>query len=311
MKKQGTAENKTMKVGIDSYCFHRLFGEVYPHQEQHESSMTMEKFIDYAVNMRVGGVSLESCFFSSFDAAYLKDVKASIDDAGLDRVYAWGHPDGLEGGSNELMFREMIEHISHAAAIGADVMRVVGSSLMFRFEPHEPQLKQLAKWFGEAQRIADDHGIKLAVENHIDYNSDEICQLLDGVNNENFGVNFDSGNFVRVLDDPVEAMRKLAPRVWATHIKDLMPVKGVPVTEWYFFSCVPTGKGLVDNAAIAQLLADVHYQGFLAVETDTLHTDYAFEEYKVVSQSIQELKRIAAAVKPAVVGQQEAMSSIA
>jgi sugar phosphate isomerase/epimerase len=57
------------------------------------------------------------------------------------------------------------------------------------------------------------------------------------------GVNFDSGNFLRVLDDPIQAMEKLAPYVLATHIKDLLPVKGVPVTEWYFFSCVPTGKG--------------------------------------------------------------------
>ena len=296
-----------MKVGIDSYCFHRFFGEVYPHQEAHDAKMSMEEFLDYAVDLRIGGVSLESCFFPNFDASYLASIKDRLDDAGLDRVYAWGHPDGLEGGGNEAMFAEMKAHIEHARAIGAEVMRVVGSSLMFRFDPHEPQLKQLAIWFREAQNIADDYGIKLAVENHIDYNSDEICQLLDAVNNDNFGVNFDSGNFVRVLDDPVEAMKKLATRTWATHIKDLLPVRGVPVNEWYFFSCVPTGKGLVDNTAIAKLLAEANYQGFLAVETDTLHTDYAFEELSVVSQSIAELKRIAATVTP----KQEALSSVA
>ena len=150
----------------------------------------------------------------------------------------------------------------------------------------------MAIWFKEAQNIADSYGIRLAVENHIDYNSDEIVQLLDGVDNENFGVNFDSGNFLRVLDDPVKAMEKLASRVWATHIKDMLPVHGVPVDEWYFFSCVPTGKGLIDNQRIAQLLKDAGYAGFLAVETDTLHPDYAFQEKTVVAQSVQELKRI-------------------
>ena len=115
---------------------------------------------------------------------------------------------------------------------------------------------------------------------------------MDAVDNDNFGVNFDSGNFVRVLDDPVKAMQKLAPRVWATHIKDLLPVKGVSIDEWYFFSCVPTGLGLVDNAAIAQLLKDAGYQGSLAVETDTLHPGFAFQEKTVVAQSVQELKRI-------------------
>ena len=267
-----------MKVGIDSYCFHRLFGEVYPHQYLADEKMSMDDFIDYALAAKVDGVSLESCFFPSFDSGYLADLKSRLDDEGLDRVYAWGHPDGLEGGKNEKEFHSMLEHIRYAAAIDADVMRVVGSSLMFRFEPHEPQLAQLAIWFKEAQNVADSYGIRLAIENHIDYNSDEIVQLLDAVDNENFGVNFDSGNFVRVLDDPVKAMKKLATRVWTTHIKDLLPVRGVDIDEWYFFSCVPTGKGLVDNAAIAQLLKDAGYQGTLAVETDTLHPDYAFQE---------------------------------
>ncbi|MCM8538992.1 MAG: sugar phosphate isomerase/epimerase [Lentisphaeraceae bacterium] len=286
-----------MKVGIDSYCFHRLFGEVYPHQYLNGQSMTMNDFLDFSISANVEGVSLESCFFPSFDAGYLKDLKGRLDDQKLDRVYAWGHPDGLEGGTNEKEFKSMLEHIPYAAAIGADVMRVVGSSLMFRFEDHEPQLKQLAIWFREAQKVADDYGIKLAVENHIDYNSDEIVRLLDDVGNENFGVNFDSGNFLRVLDDPVKAMQKLASRVWATHIKDMLPVHGVPVDEWYFFSCVPTGKGLIDNQAIAQILKDNGYKGTLAVETDTLHPDYAFQEKTVIAQSVQELKRISQNLK--------------
>ena len=187
----------------------------------------------------------------------------------------------------------MLEHIHYAKAIGADVMRVVGSSLMFRFEPHEPQLEKLASMFKKAVKEAEAQGVKLAIENHIDYNSDEILWLLKEVNHPTFGVNFDSGNFLRVLDDPVKAMEKLAPYVMATHIKDMLPVKGVSVDEWYFFSCVPTGKGLIDNQRIAQLLVDHNYDSFFAVETDTLHPDYAFREKEVIAQSIQELKNIA------------------
>jgi 3-oxoisoapionate decarboxylase len=285
-----------MKVGIDSYCFHRLFGEVYPHQFLNEQKMAMSDFLDFAKATDVDGVSLESCFFPTFEASFLKELKDRLDEQKLDRVYAWGHPDGLEGGRNHVEYESMLKHIQYAAAIGANVMRVVGSSLMFRFEDHEPQIRQLAIWFKEAQNIADSYGIKLAIENHIDYNSDELVRLIDDVNNENFGINFDSGNFLRVLDDPVKAMQKLASRVWATHIKDLLPVCGVPVDEWYFFSCVPTGKGLIDNQAIAQLLKDVNYKGTLTVEIDTLHPDCAFQEKAVVLQSIQELKRICKSV---------------
>ena len=34
-----------MKVGIDSYCYHRLFGEVYDHQETPDRLITLEDFL--------------------------------------------------------------------------------------------------------------------------------------------------------------------------------------------------------------------------------------------------------------------------
>lgn len=283
-----------LKIGIDSYCFHRLFGEVYPHQHKADPPFSMEDFLSFSKSVDVDGVSLESCFFPEFSADYLAQVKGWLDGYNFDRVYAWGHPDGLEGGQNKKEFDSMLEHIQHAKAIGADVMRVVGSSLMFRFQPHEPQLDKLAEMFKTAVKEAESNGIKLAIENHIDYNSDEILWLLEEVDSKYFGVNFDSGNFLRVLDDPVKAMEKLVPHVMATHIKDMLPVQGISVDEWYFFSCVPTGKGLIDNQRIAQLLVEQNYEGFFAVETDTLHPDYAFQEKNVVAKSVQQLKNISA-----------------
>lgn len=278
-----------LKVGIDSYCFHRFFEEGHP--ETH-AKFTMLDFLEFAKRVDVNGVSLESCFFPDFSADYLAQVKGWLDEAQFERVYAWGHLDGLEGGKNEKEFDSMLEHIHHAKAIGAQVMRVVGSSRTFRSEPREPQLEKLAIMFRTAVIEAESNGIKLAIENHIDYNSDEILWLVNEVGSAHFGVNFDSGNFLRLLDDPVKAMEKLAPHVMATHIKDMMPVRGMGVDEWCFFSCVPTGKGLIDNQRIAQLLVDHQYQGLLAVEIDALHPDYAFQELEVVAKSVDELRKI-------------------
>lgn len=283
-----------MKIGIDSYCFHRLFGEVYPGQDSPDTLLDFETFMEKARDLNIDGVSLESCFIPRFDPSYLQGIGNAITAEGWDRVYAWGHPDGLEGGKNESAFNEMLQHIDYADWIGAKVMRVVGSSLMYRFEPHEPQLERLTRMFSDAVQIAAKKGITLAVENHIDFNSDEILQLVKAVNSPFFGVNFDTGNFLRVLDDPIQAMEKLAPYVVATHIKDLIPVKGVPVSEWYFFSCVPTGKGLVDNARLAGILQAHNYKGFLAVETDFLHPDYANKEEEVLKESIKALRKITA-----------------
>ena len=104
-------------------------------------------FPDIRQKLDVDGVSLESCFFPAFDKAWFVDLKAQLDEYGFDRVYAWGHPDGLEAGKNRDAYDDMIAQIPNAALIGADVMRVVASSLMFRHEPHGPQIDILVGWF--------------------------------------------------------------------------------------------------------------------------------------------------------------------
>jgi len=281
-----------MKIGIDSYCFHRFFGEVYPQQEQPPFQMTMDDFLDYAKELGVDGVSLESCFFPSFDREYLADLKAKLDQYGFDRVYAWGHPDGLERGQKPSEYDDMVHSIERAVAIGADVMRVVGSSFTWRKEPHGPQVKALIEQFRRAVPLAEQAGVRMAVENHIDFTGDEMVQLIEGVGSPNFGINFDTGNFLRLLDDPIKGMQKLAKTTFATHIKDLKINPDASPDDWYFFSSVPVGDGLIDNVALARMLKDANYQGFLAVETDFLHPDYGNDEHAAIRKSVAGLRRI-------------------
>ena len=282
-----------MKVGIDSYCYHRLFGEVYPGQKPPEKIMTMTEFLERAHFMGVDGVSLESCFFPSFDEGFLTELKAQLDEYKFERVYAWGHPDGLERGQNPEAFQDMLDSIPRAKMIGADVMRVCGSSLMFRHEPRGPQIKALVAQFKEAMKIADEYGIKIANENHIDYTADEMLQMIEGVDNPNFGINFDTGNFLRLLDDPIAGMEKLAPHTFATHIKDLVPHPTARADDWFFFSGVPVGRGLIDNFKLAEILKKHNYQGFLAVEIDCPHPDWDGCEDEAVSISVKALRDIA------------------
>jgi len=286
-----------MKIGIDSYCYHRFFGEVYPQQRKPAKPLTLEGFIKRAHELKVDGVSLESCFIPRFDAAYLSEIKGMLDEYKLDRVFAWGHPDGLEGGRNQKAYEEMVKSIEYAQAIGAKVMRVVGASLMFRNEPHGPMIDKLTAMFTEAVKTARKADVKLADENHIDFNSDEMLKLIQNVNSPYFGINFDTGNFMRVLDDPIKGMQKLAKYVLATHIKDLKPNRDASVDDWYFFSTTPVGDGLVNNQKLAEILHGVGYQGFLAVELDFLHPDYKEDEDKAVAQSVKELRRIANSLK--------------
>ena len=48
-----------MKVGIDSYCYHRYFGEVYPDQGDPGVRWTFQDFVNRAAELEVDGVSLD------------------------------------------------------------------------------------------------------------------------------------------------------------------------------------------------------------------------------------------------------------
>ena len=286
----------TLKVGIDNYSYHRFFGEVYPQQVAPEQGMTIDDFLKRAKEMGVDGVSLESCFIESFEDDYLAKLKKSLDDYGFDRVWAWGHPDGLEGGKNEPMLDDMIEHISYAKKIGAPVMRTVGSSLAFRFEPHGPQLKKLTEMFKKAVKVAEELDIKLAVENHFDYDADELLALIEDVGSDHFGITFDTGNSMRLLEEPVKAMEKLGKYVYATHIKDMKIAPGVAADEWFFFSSVAVGDGYVNMPEIAKMLQDLNYPGLLAVELDFPHPDVGTNEDAAVAKSVKYLQDLVASI---------------
>ena len=281
----------TLKVGIDNYSYHRFFGEVYPQQKTPDKQMTTEDFLARAKAFGVDGVSLESCFIKSFDASYLAELKSALDGYGFDRVWAWGHPDGLEGGKNEAELDAMIENISYAKLIGADTMRVVGSSLAFRFEPHEPQLKKLVRMFKQAVEVAEEMEVKLAVENHFDFDSNEFLWLIEEVGSPYFGLTFDTGNFTRMLDEPVKAMEKLGKYVYATHIKDLKIHPGVAADEWFFFACTAIGDGILDMPGILKQLDERDYPGLLAIELDFPHPDVDDED-QAVQKSVEYLKKL-------------------
>jgi sugar phosphate isomerase/epimerase len=283
-----------MKIGIDSYCYHRCFGETYPQQRPPGRTMTLEGFIDRAHELGVQGVSLESCFIPRRgDPGYLAAVKDRLDQHRLDRVYAWGHADGLEGGMNAAALDDLISALPQAQRLGAEVMRIVGSSLRFRFEDHQEQIRRLTVQLRQACRAAQDHGIRLAIENHIDFTAREILQLLEAVGSPALGVNFDTGNFARLLDDPLRGMELLARHTLATHIKDLRVHPAAAVDAWYFFSSTPVGSGFIDNLQLARLLHRVGYRGFLAVEIDFLHPDFGEDEDAAVAHSVAALRAIA------------------
>jgi sugar phosphate isomerase/epimerase len=281
-----------MKVGIDSYSYHRFFGEVYENQKKPARGMSYERFLKRAAALEVDGVSLETCFLESADESYLKRIREMLDEGKLEPVVAWGHPNGFEGGKNPAVSEDLKRHLKTCEMLGATVMRIVGSSLYFRNEPRAPQIRRLSRLLKEPAKMAGDRGIRLAMENHFDFTADEILEILGNVSSEYLGITYDTGNALRIGDDPVKAAKKLGPHIFATHTKDVAPIYGGDPRDWFYFACVPVGKGVIDFPALVKTLEGAGYRGLFAIEIDYPHPDYA-EEDDIVEKSVRYLKKLA------------------
>src|SRR4030042_1145512 len=113
-----------MKVGIDSYSFHRYFGEIRGNMEEDPGKRwTVFDMIAFAGKLGVGGVSLETCFMAALDQGLLREVRSQLNDHALECVLAWGHPTGLEGGTNPAALEDLQQHIPSARALGTSTMR--------------------------------------------------------------------------------------------------------------------------------------------------------------------------------------------
>ena len=282
-----------MKIGIDSYCYHRYFGEVYEGVENPPKyEMTLEDFIKRAIELGVDGVSLETCFIPSFDESYLKKIKGLLDAGNLEAVVAWGHPNGLEAGDNAEAIKDMEKHFRTCEILDVDILRMVGSSLAYRHLPHGPQIEKISKLLKDSVKKAEDRGIRLAIENHFDFETDEILTIVNNMDSDYFGVTFDTGNCLRYGEEPVEMTKKLAKHIFATHTKDVQLLDGAKPEDWYYYACTPVGKGVVNIPGIIEVLEKENYQGLYAIEIDYMDPVFGDDTDKAVSDSVDYLKTL-------------------
>ena len=282
-----------MKVGIDSYCYHRFFGEVLWSAGRANRRMTYKDFLHRAIDLKVDGVSLETCFFGILAMPISKSSGISSIRATWEPVVAWGPPRALRAAMPHRPWPISTNMYRVCHILGANVMRVVGSSLDFRNDPHEPQLKALTGIFKEAAQVAEGEGVKLAMENHFDFTTDEFMDLVNRVNSPYFGVCFDTGNALRIGDDPVVSASMLSKYIFATHTKDVKPIYGVSPKEWYFFACVPVGQGIINMPGLVDALLATGYQGLFAIELDYAHPE-VMDEDVAVEQSVKYLQELQA-----------------
>lgn len=185
-----------MRVGIDSYSYHRFYGDVRPGEDPPAATWELgpDPVLEHARSLGVDAVFLETCF-----------LRPGVPVGGTG--FSWGHPwppgelPGLDAGCSPAAEDDLARWIDLAAALGHPLMRITCGGPTTRLD--EPAGDLLPRLVGPLRRAADHaagHMMALAIENHADLRAAELAQLLELTERDNLGVCFDNVNAARMGD---------------------------------------------------------------------------------------------------------------
>ncbi len=176
--------------------------------------------------------------------------------------------------------KRLCDQLDVAAALGAKIMRHdVCRTEVFdgRVIGYDRMLPTIAKNARKVTAYAKKLGIRTCSENHgfIAQDSDRVERLYNAVDDDNYGLLVDIGNFACVDEDSAKAVSRLAPYAIHVHAKDFLVIPNgeKPTTSGYIttrgcnylFGC-PIGEGQIPVKRCIDILKRAKYDGFLTIE---------------------------------------------
>jgi len=215
-----------VRVGVDSYAYHRLLGEIRPGEEEprHRFPRGTLDAIAHARSLGSDAILLETSLLgpaAAFDPAPLAH-EGGATAVGL----SWGAPDGLAFGARPERLDDLVAWLRHAVMLDLRVMRIVAGGPRNR----GGHIRPLVPLLREACAAARVDGLVLALENHADLRAQDLEELLEQVGDDRLRICFDTANALRVGDDPAAAATRLAPAIDVLHVKDCAAGWDDPVT---------------------------------------------------------------------------------
>lgn len=247
---------------------------------------------DHARALGMDGLFFRSVLDMSptLDLGFLKEIRGRADElgmyleTGLGKVNPYATPEAPElrtigDGSIVLGFRRMMEA---CAAIDCRELWVATAN----FKPHfqgrfacdrfredvtwAEQLAATERFLKILAPIARDLGIHMNIETHEEITTFEVVRLVEAVGPEAVGIVFDTGNVLQRCEHPTYAVRRVAPYVRQTHVKDAYIGYCETGLEYQLRPC---GLGAIDFAGILEVLAKANPDLNISIENNESYTD--------------------------------------
>ncbi len=282
-----------MRVGIDSYSYHRRYGELRPGETPASAQPwppLPAPVLAHARRLGVDDLYLETCYLPEPEA-----ITASMLEAGGVQVgFSWGHPwpegafHGLDGGRTPAAEDHLARWVAAAARLGHPVMRItLGSPASRGTEPAAVLVDRLVEPTRRAAERAGEAGLRLAIENHGDLRADEVLEVIARTRVSNLGVTLDNVNLIRVGDDMLEGTRLLAPHTLLVQLKDHPPTPDP--TVWGGPISVALGEGVAPLRGILDILQQAGFDGPVCVELASLGGGEV-DELAMIERSVRWLR---------------------
>ena len=252
--------------------------------------MSVFDWIDQAKTLDADGLEMYEGFFTSLDEAYIEHVAETIREAGFAMPMLCCSPDFTHPQAEQrraaIEYQKRMIAVAHRLGGAGTVCRVL-SGQRWPEVPRDVGLEWSSAAILECLQVAEPLGIVLGLENHYKdghwlypefaQKMDVFLELLERIpHSPFFGVQYDPSNAVVAGDDPVELLRRVAPRVVSMHASDryLVPgataedLKAAEGTAGYteLLKHGVTGRGSNDYPAIFELLVGVGYSGWISIE---------------------------------------------
>ena len=106
-----------------------------------------------------------------------------------------------------------------------------------------------------AEPVLSRHGVKVGIENHKDFESEQLADVLGRFASEHLGSCIDTGNGLALLEEPMRAIEHLAPYAVTVHLKDMAVRESV---DGFQMSEVPLGEGICDLMTMTAKVRSKH-----------------------------------------------------
>ena len=180
--------------------------------------------LEEARKLGLDGLHVTDVDLGATSDRHLRSVRRRADEIGLYLEYNFS----LDASAYDNRLTHTLEEgIAIAEKIGSDIGKVSMDIARPRpvcgsaFHPLViPRLEAIARRAEAAAPVAQRAGVRLCFENHTQAFSDEVLWLVQRVNHPYVGACVDTNNSLMVGEDPLTAIRKLAPVSFTNHFSD-------------------------------------------------------------------------------------------